>query len=93
MFLQYCVVTMDNLLRTTITLPENLLRLAKVVSAQENKTLSQLIREALEKVFLAQKEKLEWEYLDTLEAIKVYEKEKKTGKLKKLTNIKALLKK
>ncbi|MBL7159497.1 hypothetical protein ISS85_03405 [Candidatus Microgenomates bacterium] len=84
---------MDNLLRTTITLPENLLRLAKVVSAQEDKTLSQLIREALEKAFLAQKEKLEWEYLDTLEAIKVYEKEKKGNQLKKLTNLKALLKK
>ena len=82
---------MDNLLRTTITLPENLLRLAKVVSAQEDKTLSQLIREALEKAFLAQKEKLEWEYLDTLEAIKVYEKEKKGSQLKKITNIKALL--
>ena len=83
---------MDNLLRTTTTLPENLLRLAKIVSAQEDKTLSQLIREALEKNFLTKK-RLEWEYTDTLEAIKVYEKERKVGKLKKLARVKALLNK
>lgn len=82
---------MNNLLRTTITLPEELLRLAKIVSAQEDKTLSQLVREALEKAFLTKKKKLEWEYLDTLEAIKVYEKEKKTGQLKELTTVKTLL--
>lgn len=40
---------MDNLIRTTITLPKNLLRKAKVVSVAEDKNLSELIREALEK--------------------------------------------
>lgn len=82
---------MANLLRTTITMPEDLLLLAKIISAQEDKNLSQLIRESLEKTFLAKKKKLEWEYTDTLEAIKAYQKEKKAGKLKKLTTIKSLL--
>lgn len=40
---------MSNLLRTTITLPEDLLRIAKLASVKEGKTLSGLIRESLEK--------------------------------------------
>lgn len=84
---------MANLLRTTITLPENLLQLAKIISTQESKSLSQLIREVLEENFLAKKKKLEWEYADTLEAIRVYEKEKRAGRLKKLTTLEKLLKK
>lgn len=40
---------MANLLRTTVTLPDDLLRRAKIISIKENKTLSQLIRESLEK--------------------------------------------
>lgn len=82
---------MDNLLRTTITLPAELLRLAKIISAQEDKNLSQLVRDALERSIVVKKKKLEWEYLDTLEAIKIYEEEKKVGRLKKLTSVKALL--
>lgn len=38
---------MANLLRTTITLPEDLLEMAKLVSVKEKKTLSELIRESL----------------------------------------------
>lgn len=40
---------MKNLLRTTITLPEDLLKLAKLTSIKEGKTLSGLIRESLER--------------------------------------------
>lgn len=40
---------MANLLRTTITLPEDLLKIAKLTSVKEGKTLSKLIRESLEK--------------------------------------------
>jgi len=39
---------MSNLLRTTITVPEELLRKTKLMAVGENKTLSELIREALE---------------------------------------------
>lgn len=39
---------MANLLRTTVTIPENLLKLAKLTSVKEGKTLSELIRESLE---------------------------------------------
>lgn len=38
---------MTNLLRTTITLPEDLLEMAKLVSIKEKKTLSELIRESI----------------------------------------------
>lgn len=38
---------MTNLLRTTITLPEDLLEMAKLVSIREKKTLSELIRESI----------------------------------------------
>lgn len=40
---------MANFLRTTITLPEDLLKIAKITSAKEGKSLSELIREGLEK--------------------------------------------
>lgn len=39
---------MANLLRTTITLPEELLKRAKITAVSEEKTLSELIRESLE---------------------------------------------
>ena len=38
---------MTNLLRTTITLPEDLLETAKLVSIKEKKTLSEFIRESI----------------------------------------------
>lgn len=38
---------MVNMLRTTITLPEDLLEMAKLVSIKEKKTLSELIRESI----------------------------------------------
>lgn len=38
---------MTNLLRTTITLPEDLLEMAKLVSIKEKKTLSEFIRESI----------------------------------------------
>lgn len=38
---------MANLLRTTITLPEDLLEMAKLVSVKEKITLSELIRESI----------------------------------------------
>lgn len=38
---------MSNLLRTTITLPEDLLEMAKLVSIKEKKTLSEFIRESI----------------------------------------------
>lgn len=38
---------MTSLLRTTITLPEDLLKAAKLASVKEDKTLSELIRESL----------------------------------------------
>lgn len=37
----------SNLLRTTVTLPEDLLKIAKLASVEEGKTLSQLVREGL----------------------------------------------
>jgi len=39
---------MANLLRTTITVPEDLLKKAKLTAVKEEKTLSESIREALE---------------------------------------------
>lgn len=39
---------MANLLRTTITVPEELLKEAKLTAVKEEKTLSELVREALE---------------------------------------------
>jgi len=39
---------MANLLRTTITIPEDLLEMAKLISVKEKKTLSELIRESIE---------------------------------------------
>lgn len=38
---------MNGLLRTTITLPTDLLKLAKITSAKKGKTLSELVREGL----------------------------------------------
>lgn len=38
---------MNNLVKTTITLPEDLLQTAKLVALQERKTLSALMREAV----------------------------------------------
>lgn len=38
---------MANMLRTTITLPEDLLEMAKLFSIKEKKTLSELIRESI----------------------------------------------
>lgn len=39
---------MANLMRTTVTIPEDLLKLAKIASVNESKTLSEIIREGLE---------------------------------------------
>lgn len=44
---------MGNLLRTTITLPEELLKLAKLRSVDEDKSLSQLVREAIEEKLIS----------------------------------------
>ena len=41
---------MQRLARTTITLPENLLRTAKIAAVHKNKPLSRLITEALEEM-------------------------------------------
>lgn len=38
---------MTNLLRTTITLPEDLLEMAKLICIKEKKTLSELVRESI----------------------------------------------
>lgn len=46
---------MANLLRTTITVPEDLLKLAKITSVEEGKTLSELIRESLERRIFGKK--------------------------------------
>lgn len=39
---------MTNLLRTTITVPAELLKFTKLRAVEENKTLSEFVREALE---------------------------------------------
>lgn len=39
---------MSNLVRTTIALPEETLRLSKIIALEEKRTLNEVIREALE---------------------------------------------
>lgn len=45
----------NTLARTTVTLPQTLLRTAKIVALHKNKPLSRLITEALEEKLLPQK--------------------------------------
>lgn len=49
---------MNTLARTTITLPEYLLRTAKITAAYQNKALSLIIREALEEKLTPNKKNL-----------------------------------
>ena len=49
---------MNTLARTTITLPEHLLRTAKIAALHKNKPLSKLITEALEEKLIPKKRNL-----------------------------------
>lgn len=59
----------------TISLPPGLLRTSQKIATQKQMTRSELIREALRRYIEEQ---------DALEAVRVYEQELHTGKLKKL---------